>query len=601
MKYSDALAQFRDAIRAAGMKPPDFIEPGKFYRFPGSDKCKGNTAGWCILFKDGLGGCFGDWSTGLDEVWHAKLDRPLSRSERAAYASNVEEAGKRIVEERQRRYSEAAKKAALIWEDAIPATDDYPYLIKKGIKANGARLHNGALVIPIWLDGKLLSLQFIAPDGGKRFVKGGRTAGGYYCLGKAEDAEIVCITEGFSTAASIREATGHPAIVAFTAGNLEPVAKTMRQKFPELPIVICADDDTDTKGNPGVTNAKKAAQTIGAKVAVPDFGNPRPEGVTDFNDMAALLGFDAVKQAINAAMEPARNVEVDESGWPDLVPLDAPNLPRLDLAHLPDWAGDFARAIAADTETPPELAAGMVLVACAVPAARRLRVLVKPGYFEPCNLWAVVALPSGNRKSAAQCSATAPLMDWERDQATRMEEEIKRITSEHKTMEARAKEIRNRVAKAKDANDAKVLAQEVADIEADLPVIPAPPQVWTSDATPERLGAMLAEHGECMAWLSSEGGIFDLLQGRYSNGIPNLDLVLKAHSGDPERVDRGSRPSVYLRSPRLSIGLSPQPDVFKRVGQQARISGQGSAGPLSLLAAAFATWVSHSPIQSRTG
>lgn len=159
-----------------------------------------------------------------------------------------------------------------------------------------------------------------------------------------------------------------------------------------------------------------------------------------------------------------------------------------------------------------------------------------------------------------------------------MEGEIKCITSEHKTMEARAKEIRNRAAKAKNANDAKVLAQEAADIEADLPEIPTPPQLWTSDATPEKLGAMLAEHVECMAWLSSEGGIFDLLQGRYSNGIPNLDLVLKSHSGDPERVDRGSRPSVYLRCPLLSVGLSPQPDVLKGLAFKPGFRGRGLLG-----------------------
>jgi len=226
--------------------------------------------------------------------------------------------------------------------------------------------------------------------------------------------------------------------------------------------------------------------------------------------------------------------------WPELVPLDAPNLPRLDLVHLPGWAGEYARAIAADTETPPELAAGMVLVACATAAARRLRVKVKPGYFEPCNLWAVVALPPGNRKSAVQSVATAPLLAWERDQANIMEPEIKRITSERKTLEARAKEKRSKAAKERDNGKAAELAREAADIEAELPDIPMQPQIWTSDATPERLGALLAEHGECMAWLSSEGGVFDLLQGRYSNGIPNLDLVLKAHSGDTERVDRAA-------------------------------------------------------------
>lgn len=264
--------------------------------------------------------------------------------------------------------------------------------------------------------------------------------------------------------------------------------------------------------------------------------------------------------------------------WPELVPLDTPNLPRLDLNHLPHWASDYARAIAADTETPPELAAGMILVACATATSRRLRVMVKPGYFEPTNLWALVALPPGNRKSAVQSAATEPLLAWERDQAMIMEAEIKRITSERKTMEARAKEMRNNAAKEKDANKAKEIALEAADIEADLPEIPVQPQIWTSDATPERLGSLLAEHGECMAWLSSEGGVFDLLQGRYSNGIPNLDLILKAHSGDAERVDRGSRPPVFLKSPRLSIGLSPQPEVLRGLAAKPGFRGRGLLG-----------------------
>lgn len=264
--------------------------------------------------------------------------------------------------------------------------------------------------------------------------------------------------------------------------------------------------------------------------------------------------------------------------WPELVPLDASNLPRLDLDHLPVWASDFARAIAADTETPPELAAGMVIITCATAAARRLRVLVKPGYFEPCNIWAVVALPPGNRKSAVQSAATAPLVSWEQDQATKMEPEIIRMTSERKTLEARAKEMRNKAAKENDPNKAKQFANDAADIEADLPSIPVQPQLWTSDATPERLGALLAEHDECMAWLSSEGGVFDLLQGRYSNGVPNLDLVLKAHSGDAERVDRGSRPSVFVTYPRLSMGLSPQPDVLRGLAAKQGFRGRGLIG-----------------------
>ncbi|MBT7914777.1 DUF3987 domain-containing protein, partial [Candidatus Bathyarchaeota archaeon] len=136
--------------------------------------------------------------------------------------------------------------------------------------------------------------------------------------------------------------------------------------------------------------------------------------------------------------------------WPLLIPLDTPDLPLLDLKLLPGWAGAFAEALSKSTETPPELAAGMVLVSCAAASARRLRVMVTPDYFEPTNLWIVAALPPGNRKSAVQSAATAPLIAWERDQAALLEPEIKRIPSECKTLEARVKSKRSQAAKEKD-------------------------------------------------------------------------------------------------------------------------------------------------------
>lgn len=264
--------------------------------------------------------------------------------------------------------------------------------------------------------------------------------------------------------------------------------------------------------------------------------------------------------------------------WPELVKLDAPKLPRLDLDLLPDWVGNFARALAEDTETPPELAAGMVLAACAAAAARRLRVAVTHSHSEPCNLWLVVALAPGNRKSAVQGAAAKPLVDWERERAATMAPEINRAASERKTQEILAKEIRGQAAKEKDPTKRATLAQNAADIEAALTEVPVMPRLWTSDATPEQLGTLMAEQGECLAWLSSEGGIFDLLQGRYSRGIPNLDLVLKAHSGDPDRVDRGGRPPVFLRRPRLTIGLCVQPDVLRGLAETSGFRSRGLLG-----------------------
>lgn len=264
--------------------------------------------------------------------------------------------------------------------------------------------------------------------------------------------------------------------------------------------------------------------------------------------------------------------------WPELISLDTPNLSQINPQLIPSWAGAFAIAIAEHTETPPELVISMILAACATAAAQRLQVQIKPGYVEPCNLWIVAALPPGNRKSAVQKAATAPLLSWERQRAEELAPKIQKLISERKTLEARAKELRNKAAKERDNEKSAALAHEASAIESRLPAILVVPQLWTSDVTPERLGALLAEQGETMAWLSSEGGIFDLLQGRYSGGIPNLDLVLKAHSGDADRVDRGSRPPVFLERPRLTVGLSPQPEVLRGLTSKPGFKGRGLIG-----------------------
>ena len=270
--------------------------------------------------------------------------------------------------------------------------------------------------------------------------------------------------------------------------------------------------------------------------------------------------------------------EILKIDWPELVLIDVPMLPTLKPEYLPGWAGDFAHALAKDTETPPELAIGMVLATCATAAARRLRIMVKPNHFEMSCLWIVAALPPGNRKSAVQSAAIAPLIAWEHEQAVNLQSIINKTSSERKTLEARVKELRAKAAKEKDNHKAKLIAEDVAKLEAELPKIPIAPQLWTSDATPEKLGILLAEHEECIAWLSSEGGIFDLLQGRYSGGIMNLDLVLKGYSGDEERVDRGSRQSILLHKPRLSIGLSPQPDVLRGLVKKTSFRDRGLLG-----------------------
>ncbi|NDY95047.1 AAA family ATPase [Wenzhouxiangella limi] len=282
---------FRAAIQSAGLIPPDYIEPGRFHRFPGANKSAGNDAGWCLLFDDGIGGAFGDWSTGLWEKWQAR--KPADEAERREWVAKIHKARQESERQRQKARAAAAKESIRVWNTAEPASPDHPYLVTKGIQPHGARIERGRLVIPARnAAGDIRSLQRIDKLGSKRFETGGAINGNFYLIGQPD--ELIIVAEGFATAASIHEATGHAVAVAFNAGNLRSVAQAILKTLPEVQIIIAADDDRSTDGNPGIAKATEAAQSVAGKIAEP--GQPG-----DFNDLAKAQGLEAVAKAIEQA------------------------------------------------------------------------------------------------------------------------------------------------------------------------------------------------------------------------------------------------------------------------------------------------------------
>ena len=165
------------------------------------------------------------------------------------------------------------------------------------------------LVIPMRSKGELHSLQFIGSDGSKKFLYGGRTEFCNFTMGKFGD--VICIAESFSTAATIHEITGHAAVVAFSAGNLQKVAVATRFNFHNNKIILCADDDFHLKKNTGLIAARKAARSVGGLVAIPNFGSDRTDEATDFNDLAALRWGKTVARDIDAASAPPASVDSD--------------------------------------------------------------------------------------------------------------------------------------------------------------------------------------------------------------------------------------------------------------------------------------------------
>jgi len=268
-------------------------------------------------------------------------------------------------------------------------------------------------------------------------------------------------------------------------------------------------------------------------------------------------------------------IEAAPEAWEAPVPLDAAIIPPWPRDVFPAPVQRFVHALSESTETPPELAAMMVLAVLATCSQGRYRVRVAHDYFEPLSLWPCVALQSGGRKTAVWQAAVEPLAQWERERRAEIEPEIKRIESERKTIQARIDAMRSRAAKEKDPHAFDIAKQEILELEGTMPEPPHLPQVWAADVTPENLAVIMAENNECMALLSDEGGMLDIFAGRYSNGIPNLDVYLQGHAGSPVRVNRGSRPPVFLKHPCLSIGIAPQPDVVKALQDKPGFRGRG--------------------------
>ena len=286
------ITGFADAMRSAGLVPPGAIEPGELHRFPGAGKRPGNRAGWCKLFSDLRGGCYGDWSTGLTGTWQARRERPFSPAERAAFARQAAEAREAAAAELIAKHAEAANRAALIWDKAQAAPAGHPYLIAKRVQPHGARIHGDALVLPVAaFTGELVSLQFIGPDGTKRLLAGGQKRECFIPVaGDMACPQRVVLAEGWATGATLAEdEPGALVLAAIDAGNLEPVALAARNRWPSAVLVIAGDDDRQTAGNPGATKARAAAIAAGALLALPQWPEGAPASLTDFNDLAAWL------------------------------------------------------------------------------------------------------------------------------------------------------------------------------------------------------------------------------------------------------------------------------------------------------------------------
>ena len=295
---ADPVRAIRDAMINAGITPPDYLEPdGELHRFYIDGDRQGQKNGFYVFHLDGVAaGFFGCWKRGISQKWCAKERLEMTPTEWRVHTQRAAEMKRKRDAATAERHAEARTECQAAWDNAEEATGN-AYLTRKGVMSYGLRQATECLLVPLRdSSGKLWSLQRIYSGGAKRFWAGGRILGCFHLIGKPQNRLYIC--EGYATGASIHDATGDAVAVAFTSGNLKPVAEALQKKYPRVELVVAADNDQRTEGNPGITKGREAANAVGALLVFPDLSG---DDGTDFNDLAALRGPEALREALGTA------------------------------------------------------------------------------------------------------------------------------------------------------------------------------------------------------------------------------------------------------------------------------------------------------------
>jgi putative DNA primase/helicase len=154
-------------------------------------------------------------------------------------------------------------RALKIWERCLPALATHEYIVSKQGKPDGLRYYPSTepslmiggtnvanyLVVPCLDDGKLQTLQFIPPSGGKKLnLDEAKFNNGYFVVGDiSKTTSEIYLTESTGNAWAIFQATSAPVVVAFGSGRMSKVAEVIRAKYSEVILIVVPDRGGECK------------------------------------------------------------------------------------------------------------------------------------------------------------------------------------------------------------------------------------------------------------------------------------------------------------------------------------------------------------------
>ena len=303
---ADPRDEFAAAIRRAGLVlNGEPIMDGKLHRVPVVDGKLTARDGAYVGFTDGQpSGFIQNFRAGTKETWTTE-GKELSPQERAHMSAQMELAKLQRAADLAVQHESASAKVLAKWErlSDVPASGENAYLVRKGVEAHGVKFNGENLVVPARdADGKLWTLQSISADAGgpKLFEKGGRKTGNFHLIGSPKPGDTILVAEGYATGASLHEASRKPVVVAFDAGNLDPVVAAIKQRYPNHPIYVMGDNDHHLPVNQGVEKAMAVATKHNVGVGFPEFQNKA--GLSDFNDLQVREGRDVLSAQVDRVL-----------------------------------------------------------------------------------------------------------------------------------------------------------------------------------------------------------------------------------------------------------------------------------------------------------
>lgn len=259
--------------------------------------------------------------------------------------------------------------------------------------------------------------------------------------------------------------------------------------------------------------------------------------------------------------------------WPELVPFNASEhatAPAFPIETLPTVVRDYVTGLAGEFLAPVDMPATMALGALSAACAGRVRLRVDDNWFEPANLYLLSIAEASTHKSPMLRRTFSAFEDEERALVERWTKEETARAQEREVLSVEIAHLKRR--KPDDANKAQMrqLLEERVKFE------PKPrPRLIADDITSEKLGVQMAESGP-IAIVSAEARAFEMMAGLYRKaGESDIDLYLKAWSGDAYRVARLSRADLFIARPCLTLVLCIQPAAVSKLAAREEFRGRG--------------------------